>query len=290
MKALITGLNNYLARNISVCLAEEDHQVTCLIRSRKFFYKHVSERYGIRILEGDLFRGTLPSGLDKEIQVAFYFNQSPVDEIDIRLEMELIALQKYIRVLKLTACEHLIYVTKLADDNVEKITSYLRSSGLNYTVVRISNIIGKGSALMNILSKLAKQKLVVLPREFATSRCQPIHLLDVCTYLNKIMADGNTYGQVFDVGGPEIITYKEAFDRFLDIIQLKKRTLALPELGKPISVLLGRYVYQLEQDVAAAFSVYMHKNLIAVNNGLAALYPFELATVETSIRDALGTP
>src|SRR5690606_33773699 len=110
---------------------------------------------GMNIVEGDLFRGSLPSDLDTEIRAAFYFNQSPVNEIDIRLEMDLIALQKYIRVLKSTACEHLIYVTKLADDNVGKIKEYLGRSGLNYTVVRISNIIGKGSALMNILSSLS---------------------------------------------------------------------------------------------------------------------------------------
>src|SRR5690606_10406474 len=124
MEVLITGLNNYLARNIAVCLAETDYQVTCLLRNRKFFYKHVPKKYGINIIEGDLFRGTLPPGLNKETRVAFYFNQSPINEIDIRSEMDLIALQKYIGVLKATACEHLIYVTKLSDDNIDRIKSF----------------------------------------------------------------------------------------------------------------------------------------------------------------------
>jgi len=288
MKVLISGLNNYLARNIAVCLAEEGHEVTCLIRSKKLFYRHVPEKFGIHVIEGDLFRGTLPAGLDNETQVAFYFNQSPVNEIDIRLEMELIALQKYIRALKFTACQHLVYVTKLADDNVDKIKSYIRRSGMDYTVVRISNIIGKGSALMNILSKLSKQRLVILPREFATSRCQPIHLLDVCTYLNKLMLDSGAYGKTFDIGGPEVMTYKEAFERYLDIAKLKKRVFALPGLGMPLSVFFGRYVYKFEQDVAAAFIVYMQRDLIVANNGLNALYPVKLEPFHVSIRYALG--
>ncbi len=289
MKVQITGLNNYLARNIAVCLSEEGHEVTCLMRNRKFFHKHVPEKFGITILEGDLFRGALPTGFDKDTHVAFYFNQSPVNEIDIRMEMDLIALQRYIRALKFTACEHLVYVTKLADDNVETVTEYLGRSGLEYTVVRISNIVGKGSALMNILSSLAKSKLVVLPKEFAVSRCQPIHLLDVCAYLNKIMGDSSTYGKVFDLGGPEIMTYKEAFERYMDIAKLKKKVLALPGLSKPVSFLLGRYIYKFEQDMAAAFNVYMRKDLVTVNKGLNTLYPaVNLASYGTSVRDALS--
>src|SRR5690606_23804502 len=111
MNVQITGLNNYLARNIAVCLSEEGHKVSCLVRSKKFFHKHVPEKAGIATVEGDLFRGALPTGFKKDTQVAFYFNQAPVNEMAIRMEMDLIALQRYIRELQHTACQHLIYVT-----------------------------------------------------------------------------------------------------------------------------------------------------------------------------------
>ncbi|SFC48559.1 Uncharacterized conserved protein YbjT, contains NAD(P)-binding and DUF2867 domains [Parapedobacter composti] len=287
MKVLITGLNNYLARNVATCLASADHQVTCLVRSRKFFHKHVQEREGLHIIEGDLFRRELPLGIDSETQVAFYFNQSPINELDIRLEMESIALQKYIQALQATACQHLIYVTKLTDDNLEKIESYIRQSGFGYTIVRVSNIIGKGSSLVNILSTLAKQQLVILPKEFATSRCQPVHLLDVCSYFSSMMLDENTYGKTFDIGGPEVMTYREAFERYLAIIRLKKTVLALPGLGVSLSVFFSRYVYQFEQDVAAAFIAYMRHDLVATNNGLKGLYPIKLTPFGVAIRYAL---
>lgn len=288
MNIQITGLNNYLARNIAAYLSEEGHQVNCLVRSRKFFRKHVPEQAGITVIEGDLFRGTLCASFDKETTVAFYFNQSPVDEKGIRMEMELIALQRYIQALKQTACRQLIYVTKLADEHVEGVSEYLGRSGLDYTVVRISNIIGKGSALMDILSGLAKSRVVVLPREFAVSRCQPIHLRDVSAYLNKIVGDRSTYGKILDVGGPEVMTYKEAFERYMDITELRKKILALPGLTRPVSFFLGRYVYKFEQDVAAAFDVYMRKDLVAVNNELGVLYPaVTLSSYRAAVQDAL---
>lgn len=288
MKILISGVNNYLGRNVANCLAEEGQEVTCLSRSRKLFYRQVPEKVGVRVIEGDLFRGALPEGIDPGTEVAFYFNQSPINEIDVRLEMELIALQKFIRLLRSTACQQLIYVTKLADDNVDQVVSYIRSSGMAYTVIRISNIVGRGSALMNILANLARQPLVVLPREFARTRCQPIHLTDVCDYLHRIMLDPQAYGRTFDVGGPEVMTYKEAFERYLDIVKQKKRVLALPAVGASISVFLGRYVYQLEQDVASAFIVYMRRDLTVRNNGLILQYPISLKPFHVAVRYALG--
>jgi len=291
MEVLITGLNNYLARNIAVCLVEENYKITCLVRNRKFFYKNVPEKHGIQILEGDLFRGAVPVVISKNTKAAFYFNQAPINEIDIRLEMDLIALQKYIRLLRSTACEHLIYVTKLSDDNMERVRFFLAQSGMAYTIIRISNIIGKGSALMNIFAKLAKQRWIVLPKEFVTSRCQPIHLLDVCAYLRKIILNTDMYGKVFDIGGPQVMTYKEAFEQYLSIAKLKKNVLALPGVGKPLSIFMGRHLYKFEQDASAAFTAYIRKDLVTVNEGLSAYYPgVKLAPFHVSLRYALGLP
>ena len=85
------------------------------------------------------------------------------------------------------------------------------------------------------------------------------------------------------------MTYKEAFERYMDVARLKKKVLALPGLSKPMSFLLGRYIYKFEQDVAAAFNVYMRKDLVTTNNGLDRLYPsVGLASFGTAIRDALA--
>src|SRR5690606_35757315 len=133
-----------------------------------------------------------------------------------------------------------------------------------------------------------RQRWIVLPKEFVTSRCQPIHLLDVCAYLNHTILNTETYGKVFDIGGPEVMTYKEAFERYLDATKLKKNILALPGFGKPISVFMGRYVYKFEQDVAAAFMAYMGKDLIAVNDELTAYYPrIKRAPFQVSLQYAL---
>src|SRR5690606_21541481 len=91
--------------------------------------------------------------------------------------------------------------------------------------------------------------------------------------------------------GPEVMTYKEVFERYMDIAKLKKKVLALPGLNKPISFFLGKYIYKFEHDVAAAFIIYMRKDLVAVNSGLSKLYPVvKLAPFSTSSRDALGMP
>ncbi|WP_257667093.1 hypothetical protein [Parapedobacter tibetensis] len=288
MEVLITGLNNYLARNIAIFLAEEDYKVTCLVRNRNLFYKHVPDNYGITVTEGDMFRGALHPEISRDTRVAFYFNQSPANELDIRLEMERIALQRYINSLQDIACQHLIYVTKLVDDSVDLIDSYLHGSGLHYTIIRVSNIIGNGSILMNILSKLAKKNIIMVPKEFAENRCQPVHLLDVCAYLNHIMLDPRTYGESYDIGGPEIMTYREVFERYLQLAKLRKKIVPLPALGLSLATLVSRYLYKFEQDVSSAFIANMRSDLLCKKNGLDVLFPVELTPFDDAINRALG--
>jgi len=288
MKVLITGLNNYLAKKVAVCLAEADCEVTCLIRNRKLFHEQASGKQEIKMLEGDLFRGTASYDVDPETQVAFYFNQSPVNVLDIRVEMELLALQKYIDALKSTSCRHLIYVTKLLDSSVERIDAYIRESGINYTIVRASNIIGKGSVLMTILNKMSKQKMVLVSREFAKSRCQPVYLADVCTYFSYMMLDPRTYGQTYDIGGPDMLTYKEIFEHYLEVIKIRKKVLTLPALGTSVSTFMARYIYRFEQDISAAFGLNVRRNLICRKNGLSDLYPLKLTPFREAVPIALG--
>ncbi|WP_353182152.1 hypothetical protein [Parapedobacter lycopersici] len=288
MKVLITGLNNYLARKVAACLAEEDYEVTCLIRNRKLFREHISEKHRVNIMEGDLFRGENLAGIDADTAVAFYFNQTPVNALDMRIEMELLALQKYIDTLKRTACQHLIYVTKLVDGNVDKINSYIRDTGLNYTIVRASNIIGKGSVLMTILAKMSMQRLVLVSREFAKSRCQPVYLADICTYFNYMLLDPRTYGETYDIGGPEVMTYKEIFERYLDVLKLRRKVMTLPALGTLVSNVMTRYVYRFEQDISAALNLNVRRNLICKKNGLRELYPLKLTPFREAIPVALG--
>lgn len=288
MKVLITGLNNYLARKVAVCLAEDNREVSCLIRNHKFFHEPNPEKYKIKMIEGDLLRGQNPTGVDPDTSVAFYFNQSPANILDIHIEMELLALQKYMEVLKVTACQHLIYVTKLTDTNVDNIETYIRASGLNYTIIRASNIIGKGSVLMTILTKMAMQKMVVVSKEFAKNSCQPVYLADVCTYLGYIMHDPRTYNKTYDICGPEIMTYREIFERYLDVVKLRKKIMTIPALGNTISTFMARYVYRFEQDISTAFRVNMRKNLICKKSGLKELYPIQLTPFRQAVPLALG--
>lgn len=288
MKVLITGLNNYLARKVAICLAEDNCEVSCLIRNRKFFHEPNPEKYRIKMIEGDLLRGQNLTGIDAETAVAFYFNQSPVNILDMHIQMELLALQKYMEALKATACQHLVYVTKLVDTNVDKIETYIQASGLNYTIIRASNIIGKESVLMTILSKMARQKMVLVSKEFAKSSCQPVYLADVCVYLNYIMRDRRTYGKTYDICGPEVMTYKEIFERYLDVVKLRKKIMTLPALGSTISAFMARYVYRFEQDISTAFRVNMRTNLICKKSGLRELYPVKLTPFGKAVPLALG--
>lgn len=288
MNVLITGLNNYIARNIAVFLAEEDYGVTCLVRGKKFFYEHVPEEHEITLLEWDLFRDADFKGVKKEIDVAFYFSQTPVNEPDIHMGMEILALERYLNVLKETDCRHFIYVTKLSDDRTERIQKHLFKAGFTYTIIRVSNIIGKGSLLMNIFSKLVKQKIVVFTKEFEVNRGQPVSLFDVCRLINCIMLDPSTFGRTYDIGGPEILTYRQMVERCLAIAKLNKRAFKLPIYSTFLTTFVSQYLFRFESDISRALSANISRDLLCKHDGLASLYSIELTPFDESVRLALG--
>ena len=287
MKILITGLNNYLARKVALCFVQSGFDVAGLIRSRRLFRDQLPGK-SIDIIEGDLFRGENLSAISVETAVAFYFNQRTAPGPDMHIEMELIALGRYIDALKATACKQLIYVTKLVDDNVDRVNDFIRATGMNYTIIRTSNIIGDGSVLMNILTKMSTQRFIVVSKEFAKSLCQPVYVADICAYFMDMLLDARTYGQLYDIGGPEIVTYKELFERYIEVMNIPKKIRTLPKLGKLASAFMIRYVYRLERDISTALNLNVRQHLICNNSGLQDLYPRKLMSFREALPFTLG--
>ena len=80
---------------------------------------------------------------------------------------------------------------------------------------------------------------MITPR-WVTTRCQPIAVDDVIAYLAGCLADERTSGRTFDIGGPEVLTYKEMMERFGRIEGQKPLHPAGAGADSQTFILLGR--------------------------------------------------
>jgi len=102
------------------------------------------------------------------------------------------------------------------------------------TVLRAAMIIGSGSACFEILRYLVHRLPVMITPKWVSTPCQPIAVQNVLTYLVGVLAAPETTGEVFDIGGTEVLCYS-------DIIRLMAEELGLPRRWiVPVPVLSPR--------------------------------------------------
>ncbi len=96
------------------------------------------------------------------------------------------------------------------------------------TILRAAVIIGSGSASYEIIKHLVLKLPVFLAPPFARNRCQPISIRDVVKYLVGVLETPEAAGKNFDIGGRDILTYREMVETAAGILQKKRIIIGYP--------------------------------------------------------------
>jgi len=272
MNVLLTGINTYLGKNLSAFFLEKEYQLTCLVRNETILEKE-KKNINLSIIRGDLIREKYSTDFPKDLDVAFYFSYYIAEQGDIYQDLELLSIQNYIKKARRVNCAHLVYVMPLRSPVNEDIKSLFEKSYIPYTVIRTSNIVGKDSLLIEIFKKMASNYVIVSNNKLAKSKCQPIALSDAITYLDFIASNPVTFNQTFDIGGPEVLSYKQMLLQFLQICKIKKPIVTLPFVHSFFSTFWLSKNSGLPKMIARAFSENIQGDLLCENNRIHDLFP-----------------
>ncbi len=98
----------------------------------------------------------------------------------------------------------------------------LKNGRYHLTTLRAGIIVGSGSASFEIIRDLVEKLPIMIAPKWLNTRSQPIAIHNVIQYLKGVMANEQTFDKSFDIGGPEILTYKEMLLRFAQVRNLKR--------------------------------------------------------------------
>jgi uncharacterized protein YbjT (DUF2867 family) len=104
----------------------------------------------------------------------------------------------------------------------------LRSGGIPVTALRAGIIIGSGSASFEIIRDIVEKLPVMVTSRWLNTLCQPIAIRNVIQYLTGVMLRAEVYDQDFDIGGREVLTYKQMLMQFAAVRGLKRYIFTLP--------------------------------------------------------------
>ena len=119
-------------------------------------------------------------------------------------------------------------------DSRREVGEILLASGVPTTVLRAAVILGSGSASFEMLRYLTERLPVMITPRWVNTRIQPIAIRDVLRYLVGSAAMPDDVSRGFDIGGPDVLTYKAMMQRYAAVAGLPRRVVL------PVNVLTPR--------------------------------------------------
>jgi hypothetical protein len=167
--------------------------------------------------------------------------------------------------------------------NVEKILSRGKHK---LTVLRAGIIVGSGSASFEIIRDIVEKLPLLITPKWVNTKSQPIAIRDVITFLVGVLYHEKCYNQSFDIGGPEVLTYKEMLLRYAKVRNLKRYLITVPFLSPKISSYWLFFITSVSYKLAVNLVDSMKMEIICKNKNLEELLKIKPISYEQAIQKA----
>ena len=154
------------------------------------------------------------------------------------------------------------------------------------TTLRAAMVVGKGSAAFETILGLVRRLPVMITPNWVSTPTQPIALTDVVRYLAGVAGNDAAIGQPFDVGGPEVMTYRQMIERIAALLGKRPRIIEVPVLTPALSALWLELVTPVNALVARPLVEGLRNPTVAREERLRKLLPFELTPFDEAARHA----
>jgi uncharacterized protein YbjT (DUF2867 family) len=294
MKIVLTGSTGYIGRRLLSVLVEDGHEVICIVRDkRRFDWEDFSIEFlkQINVIEFDL---TDPSALElpRDIDAAYYLVHSMASSDPDFTSLEARSAQCFTQAVSKTSARQIIYLSGITNDadlsnhllSRKNVESILRTGSVPVTVLRAAIIIGSGSASFEIIRDLVEKLPLMIAPRWLNTRCQPIGIRNVIEYLRGVLMKSETFNQTFDIGGPEILTYKEMLMGFARVRGLKRLIITVPVLTPKLSSLWLVFVTTTAYSLARSLVDSMKNEVICHDERIRDVVPVNLLTYHQSLQ------
>jgi uncharacterized protein YbjT (DUF2867 family) len=294
MRILLTGANGYIGMRLLPVLVEAGHDVTCVVRDRNRFQPSPDLLSKISIIEFDFLHpeNAVQNFNHKTFDVAYYLIHSLGDTTTTLREYEIRAAGCFVLVATLTQVKQIIYLGGISNEKRlskhllarKAVKDVLMNSGIAFTIFEAGIIVGSGSISFEIIRDLTeKLPLMIVPR-WLNSRCQPIAIRNLINYLLRSLLNEQTLNKTFEIGGPEILTYKQMLLDFAAVRGYKRYIISLPVLFPGLSAYWLYLTTSANFSIASQLVLSMKNDLICKEQSILKIIPQELISYQEAIK------
>ncbi len=299
LKVAIAGATGYIGGRLAPRLLEAGYEVRCLVRSAgKLQGREWAAHPALEIRETSLEDRDLLAQHLEGCSAAYYLVHSMTSAGAAYQQKDLELAHAFAEAARRASVQRIIYLGGLGETGADlsphlasrrEVEAALASAGVPVTVLRAAMIIGSGSASFEILRYLVDRLPVMVTPRWVSTPCQPIAVQNVVQYLVAALATPATTGQVFDIGGPEVLRYREIMEVMAQELGLPRRwVIPVPLLTPRLSSYWIHLVTPLSSNIARPLAEGLKNPVVCRENRIVELIPQKLLTVREAIHAALA--
>jgi uncharacterized protein YbjT (DUF2867 family) len=155
------------------------------------------------------------------------------------------------------------------------------------TTLRAAMVVGPGSAAFETIVALVDRLPAMICPRWVSTPTQPIAIRDVAAYLHGVCGLEEAFGQTFDVGGPETMTYREMIERIARLRGRRPLIVEVPVLTPRLSSYWLHLVTPVKASVARPLIAGLRNATVARESKIQSLVPIELTPFDVAAAEAL---
>jgi uncharacterized protein YbjT (DUF2867 family) len=291
---LVTGATGYVGGRLVGRLLDAGYRVRCLARSpRKLAARPWAADPRVEIARADLRDVEATAAAMRGAGAAYYLVHSMLSAGAGYAEDDRAMARAFAGAAGRAGLSRIVYLGGLGETG-EGLSAHLASrreveralsaGPVPVTALRAAMIIGSGSASFEILRYLVERLPVMVTPRWVATACQPIAVDNVLAYLVACLARPETVGRPLDIGGPDVVTYRELLRITAEELGLRPRlVIPVPVLTPRLSSLWIHLVTPVSHRIARPLAEGLRNRVVCGDDAAARLMPQRLLSLREAI-------
>ncbi|MBW2449695.1 MAG: SDR family oxidoreductase, partial [Deltaproteobacteria bacterium] len=296
---LVAGSTGYVGGRLIPALLDEGCTVRAMGRSlEKLACRPWGHHPKVELVKGDVLdRESLEKALSG-CGVAYYLVHSMIAQKHKFVEADRRAARNMVSASESAGIDRIIYLGGLAEKKNGVLSKHLlsrievadilQSGKVPVTDLRAPMILGSGSASFEILRYLVERLPLMITPRWVRSLNQPIAIRNVVKYLVGCLEHDETIGQTYDIGGPDVLAYRDLLDIYAQEAKLPKRwVIPVPVLTPTLSAYWIHLISPVPHSIALPLTEGLSSNAVCSDKRIQTIIPQKLLSPREAIRTAL---